>query len=248
MADIKPFRAVRFDEKKTGDVTAVMAPPYDVISPAFLDKLYESHPNNVSRLILGKKTDNDAPGSDRYSRSAADLKDWLSSGVLKRDDTPSIYYYKQRYTQLDGSTSTRKGFMALSRLEDLGKGGIHAHERTLSGPKADRLKLMEACASNFSCIFTLYSEVELTINKIFDNFIEGKSPDIDVLDHEGVENIVYRIDDSEVISKVAEVMSSKALFIADGHHRYETALNYKKLRHEQNPDTVGDQPYDFVMM
>ncbi|MFQ5480908.1 MAG: DUF1015 domain-containing protein [Thermodesulfobacteriota bacterium] len=248
MAEIKPFKAVLYDEEKTGDLTAVMAPPYDVISPEFLDKLYAAHPNNVVRLILGRKFEDDSPGSDRYSRSAADLKEWLSSGVLKVDEKPSIYYYKQRYRQLDGSTSVRKGFMALSRLEDLGKGKIHAHERTLSGPKADRLRLMEACASNFSSIFTLYSGVTLKINKLLDEYVVGRDPIIDVLDHEGVENIVHRVDDPSVIATVAQVMEEKTLFIADGHHRYETALNYKKLMHEKHPEASGDQPYDFVMM
>jgi len=248
MADIKPFKAVLYNEEKTGDLTAVMAPPYDVISPALHDELYERHPNNVVRLILGRKNETDAPGLDRYSRSAADLKDWLAEGVLKRDETPCIYYYVQRYTQLDGSTSARKGFMALSRIEDYGEGRIHAHERTLSGPKADRLRLTEACHANFSCIFTLYSDLKLTINKMLEAFIEGKTPDIDVLDDEGVENIVYRIDDADIIKTVTTVMRDKTLFIADGHHRYETALNYRNLMREKHPEAKGDQPYDFVMM
>ncbi len=247
MADIKPFRAVLYNEEKTGDLGAVMAPPYDVISTDFQERLYGRHPNNVVRLILARM--NEEGGSpDRYTASATDLKEWIESGVLKRDESPSIYYYKQRFLQPDGSVTTRKGFMALSRIEDFGEGKIHAHERTLSGPKADRLKLMEACKANFSCIFTLYSDEALTINRILDEYTEGRTPDIDVRDDDGVENIVYRVSDPGVIEKVRSAMRNKALFIADGHHRYETALNYRNLMRQKNPDATGDQPYDFVMM
>jgi len=248
MADIKPFKAVLYNKEKIGDLTTVMAPPYDVISPGLLDKLYARHPNNVVRLILGRQNESDSRGSDRYSRSAEDLRGWLSEGVLTRDRAPSIYYYIQRYTQLDGSTAARKGFMALSKIEDFGKGKIHAHERTLSGPKADRLRLMEACRANFSCIFTLYSDAELTVNRLLEDYVKDITPEIDVLDDEGVENIVYSIDETAIIEKVTSVMRDKALFIADGHHRYETALNYKNLMREKNPTAVGDQPYDYVMM
>jgi len=248
MADIKPFRAVMYNEEKTGDLTTVMAPPYDVISPALHDSLTARNPNNVVRLILGAVSEDDSPGSDRYSRSASELKDWLTTGVLKRDEKPAIYYYIQRYTQLDGTTSARKGFMALSRIEDYGDGKIHAHERTLSGPKADRLRLMEACRANFSCIFTLYSDAELTVNRLLKSCIEGKQPDIDVFDDEGVENIVYRITEPSVIERVAAVMRDKTLFIADGHHRYETALNYRGMMRQRHPEAKGDQPYDYVMM
>jgi len=248
MAEIKPFNAVIYNEKKTGDLTAVMAPPYDVISPDFLEKLLDRHPNNVVRLILGQAKDDDSPGSDKYTRSASMLNKWLADGLLIRDETPAIYYYIQRYTQLDGSASARKGFIALSRIDDFGEGKIHAHERTLSGPKVDRLQLISACKANFSCIFTLYSDAELTVNKLLMGVIEGKTPDIDVFDDEGVENIIYKITDPSVIDTVTAVMTDKALFIADGHHRYETSINYRNMMRAKNPNAAGDQPYDYVMM
>ncbi len=248
MADIKPFRAVLYNEEKTGDLGAVMAPPYDVISRDFQKRLYERHPNNVVRLILAHMNEEGGDAPDRYRASASDLRAWIESGVLKRDERPSIYYYKQRFSQPDGTVTTRKGFMALSRIEDFGKGKIHAHERTLSGPKADRLRLMEACRANFSCIFTLYSDEALTINRILDEYTEGRGPEIDVRDDDGVENILYRVSDPEIIEKVRSAMRDKTLFIADGHHRYETALNYRNLMRKKNPGAEGDQPYDFVMM
>src|SRR3989304_3732427 len=130
MAEIVPFRGVLYNPAKVGDLNKVMAPPYDVISPKKQDELYERHPNNIIRIILGKTTPEDT----------------------------------QTYTQ-DGSKHTRKGFIGLSRLVDFGK-GIHPHEKTLSGPKADRLKLMQACDANFSSIFSLYSEPSLSINTV----------------------------------------------------------------------------------
>ena len=143
MSEIIPFRGVLYDPAKTKDMSAVMAPPYDVISPKMQDELYDRHPNNIVRLILGRTSASDAPDNDRYSRAAHDLDEWLSEGVLARDEKPAIYYYTQTYSQGDVK-QTRKGFIALSRIEEFGKGKIHAHEQTLSGPKADRLKLIEA--------------------------------------------------------------------------------------------------------
>ncbi len=248
MAEIKPFRAAVFNKEKTGDLNDVMAPPYDVISPAFQEELYARHPNNIVRLILAKDSNSGGAPADKYAASSEALREWMASGVLKRDEKPSIYYYIQRFSQPDGSITTRKGFMALSRIEDFGAGRIHAHERTLSGPKADRLRLIEACRANFSCIFTLYSEPRLTLNKLFDSVTTDRTPDINVLDEDGVENLVYRISDPSVIERVRSAMADKTLFIADGHHRYETSMNYRNLMRERNPNARGDQPYDFVMM
>ena len=248
MAEIKPFRGVVYDPEKVGDMAKVMAPPYDVISPDFQDRLYSRHPNNIVRLILGKSTPGDVPGNDRYSRAAADLDKWMSQGVLKRDERPAIYYYTQTYAPEGGVRLKRKGFIALSMLEDLGKGKIHAHEKTLSGPKADRLKLIEASRANFSCIFSLYSEHQFTINKLLEEHVKDKKPVIDVPDDDGVENTVFRIDDPGVIEKVASIMKDKALFIADGHHRYETALNYRNLMREKHPESKGTEAFNYVMM
>jgi uncharacterized protein (DUF1015 family) len=248
MAEIKPFMGLIYNPEKVGELSGVMAPPYDVISPKLQDELYSRHPNNVVRLILAKTTPEDSTGSDRYSRAAADFKKWTDTGVLKRDTLPAIYYYTQKYTPKGGKTLTRKGFIALARIEEFGKGKIHAHEQTLSGPKADRLKLMEACGANFSCIFSLYSEPKLTINNLLDSATEGVPPLIDVPDDDGVENRLWRVDEPGLVEKVSEVMSAKALFIADGHHRYETSLNYRNRMKEKNPGHTGEEPYNYVMM
>ncbi len=248
MAEIKAFSGLLYDSEKIGDLHSVMAPPYDVISTKFQDELYERHPNNVIRLILAKTGEEDTPGNDRYSHAAADLQSWLDSGVLKTDDSDSIYYYTQTYTTAEGEVLTRKGFMSLVRIEEFGEGRIHAHEQTLSGPKADRLKLMEACKANFSSIFSLYTEPELAINALLAKVAEATEPVIDVLDDSGIANRVWRVNDPQIIGVVADIMKTKTLFIADGHHRYETSMNYKRLMSERNPVHTGNEPYNYVMM
>ncbi len=247
MAEIKPFKGLLYNPAKVGDLDRVMAPPYDVISPKKQDDLYGRHPNNIIRLILGKTTPDDREGSDRYSRAAVDLKKWINDAVLVQDGRPSIYYYTQSYRLKDNSTHTRKGFIALSKLQDFGK-GIHPHEKTLSGPKADRLKLMQACNVNLSCIFSLYSDPSLDINRALDRAAKGIKPIIDVPDDDAIVNRLWRIDDPLVIKSVAEAMRDKALFIADGHHRYETALNYRNMMREKEENPTGLEPYDYVMM
>ncbi|HHL40748.1 MAG TPA: DUF1015 domain-containing protein [Deltaproteobacteria bacterium] len=245
MTEIRPFRAIRYNKDKVGTMDAVMAPPYDVISPQLQDELYRRHPYNIVRLILGKTSGSDRPGDDRYSRAAADLARWLDEGVLVRDEKPALYYYTQTF-EIDGVERTRKGFIALARLEELGGGSIHAHERTLSGPKADRLRLMEACKANFSSIFSLYSDPELTLNRLFDS-VTGE-PHLDVADDEGVRNRLWVVDDPDVLRRAAESMAGRSLFIADGHHRYETALNYRRMMLEARPDATGLEPFNYVMM
>lgn len=247
MAEIIPFRAVLYNNAKVGDLNKVMAPPYDVISPKLQDELYARHQNNVVRLILSKIEPADSQGSDRYSRAAADLEKWLNDGVLVRDEKPSIYYYKQTYTLKTGKTQTRKGFIALTRLVDFGK-GIHPHEKTLSGPKADRLRLMQAADANMSCIFSLYSEPSLGINKTLDAAINDISADIDVKDDDGIANTLWRVSDPAAVSAVTGALGDKSLFIADGHHRYETALNYRNQMMDKNPNHTGNEPYNFVLM
>jgi len=247
MAEIIPFRAVLYNEAKVGDLNKVMAPPYDVISPKKQDDLYSRHPNNIVRLDLGKATPEDNDTNDKYTRAAALLRQWISEDILKRDDKPAFYYYKQSYTLADGSTHTRKGFISLARLVDFGK-GVHPHEKTLSGPKADRLKLMLASSANISCIFSLYSEPRLTLNTLFDRATKDNAPVISVKDDDGIAHTLWRIDDPALTGTVTEVMTDKTLFIADGHHRYETALNYRNMMREKTGSFTGNQPYNYVMM
>ncbi|MBI5344983.1 MAG: DUF1015 domain-containing protein [Deltaproteobacteria bacterium] len=166
---------------------------------------------------------------------------------IRTTSLDSIYYYIQRYALKDGGKIKRKGFISLVRLAELGA-GIHAHEQTLSGPKADRLRLMQACNANLSPIFSLYSDPRLAVNRLLDAAADKGRPVVDVEDDNGVENIIWRVDDADIIREVSALMAGKALFIADGHHRYETALNYRNLMREKNPHPTGLEPYNYVMM
>jgi uncharacterized protein (DUF1015 family) len=249
LAEIKPFRGVLYNINRFGGLEDVTAPPYDVISPELQDDLYSRNPKNIVRLILGKSLYDDVPGNDKYSRALYNLTKWLQENSLVRDANPSIYYYTQSYRLADGTELTRKGFIALARIEEFGTGKIHAHEQTLAGPKADRLRLMQTCKANFSSIFSLYSDPDFAINRTLGGVTEDRKPTVEVVDDEKILNRLWRIDDPEVVNSVVKAMKDRPLFIADGHHRYETALNYKKLRAESGSgvDTVNE-PYNYVMM
>ncbi|MEE8184973.1 MAG: DUF1015 domain-containing protein [Thermodesulfobacteriota bacterium] len=247
MAQIMPFRGLFYNPEKIEDIKAVVAPPYDVISQDMQDMLYHRHPDNIVRLILGKTYPDDTPTKNRYTRASLDFKRWRSEGVLVLDERPSIYYYVQTYILKSRLKKTRKGFIARSRLEEFGKGSIHPHEKTLSGPKADRLRLTEACRANFSCIFSLYSQPDLEINGLLEDSIND-IPIIDVVDDEGITNKVWKVDDQSFIESIAKDIANKPLFIADGHHRYETALNYRNLIRERANTWTGNEPENYVMM
>ena len=248
MAKIAPFRGILYNPGKVGDLNKVMAPPYDVISPSLQEALYQRHPNNVVRLILGRILPEDNAGNDRYSRAAADFKKWQAEGILIQDKKPAIYYYIQVYKMKNGGRKTRKGFIALAKLEEFGKGGIHPHEKTLAGPKADRLRLMEACDANLSCIFSLYYEPGKTINMLLEDCCVTGASVIDVMDNDGVESKVWRIEGQDIIKKIIDVISDKPLFIADGHHRYETALNYRNTMKGRVKNYSGKESFNYVMM
>ncbi|MBI5560254.1 MAG: DUF1015 domain-containing protein [Deltaproteobacteria bacterium] len=253
MAFIMPFRGIRYDTAKVGNIEDVVSPPYDVISPEFQEELYLRHPNNIVRLILGKTNPGDAPGRDRYSRAAEYFGRWQKDAVLIRDEAPSIYYYIQGY-KFGKREKTRKGFIALLRLEEFGKGSIYPHEKTLSGPKADRLNLMKACSANLCPVFSLYPESPEEKGRITGFLFDAGRGDplMDVKGGDGVANKLWRIDNPEVIKKVTDSMRDKKLFIADGHHRYETALNYRNLMTQalKNPmkNPTGEEPFNYVMM
>jgi uncharacterized protein (DUF1015 family) len=247
MAQIMPFRGLFYNPEKIEDIKAVVAPPYDVISQDMQDILYHRHPDNIVRLILGKTYPDDTPTNNRYTRASLDFKRWRSEGVLVLDERPSIYYYVQTYTLKSRLKKTRKGFIARSRLEEFGKGSILPHEKTLSGPKADRLRLTKACRANFSCIFSLYSQPNLEINGLFEDSIND-IPIIDVVDDEGITNKVWKVQEQSVIESIAKDITNKPLFIADGHHRYETALNYRNIIRERANTWTGNEPENYVMM
>lgn len=215
--EVRPFEAIVYNQDKV-EPKDFIAPPYDVIDEAEQEELYNKSLYNIVRIILSKNT-----GSDRYSEIASTYQNWREEGVLLKSEKPVIFYLIQEFEK-DGKSYTRKGYIARCRIEDFSSGNIYPHEVTMSGPKADRLEIMKACKANFSQIFMVYSDKEKTIEKMAEKYT---TPFIDVTDALGVRNIVFKIDDEEFINAVYEVMKDKTLLIADGHHRYETAMNYR---------------------
>jgi uncharacterized protein (DUF1015 family) len=225
MPAISAFRGVRYDLGHVGSVSDVIAPPYDVIDPELQDQLYKKHPANVVRLILNRDEPGDDEHSNRYTRAARFFRNWQREGVLFTESDPALYIYHQEFDDR-GRRLTRRGFMARVRLERFGEGSIHPHEETHSGAKADRFKLWKACRANLSQIFGLYPDAENAAQGILERAIAGRTP-IEATDHLGVVHRVWPVTDITTINAVAAAMAGKHTYIADGHHRYETALNLR---------------------
>jgi len=242
MDNIKAFKGLRYNTNTAGELETLLAPPYDVISPKQQDGLYNKNQHNIVRLILGKKNDSDSNGDNRYSRSAKDLESWIESGVLKKDEKEAIYVYAQTYNTQAGS-KTRVGFIARKKLEDFG-GSIVPHEKTLSGPKTDRLNLTRACRCNFSQIFGLYTDSEKITDALLEEAIKAE-PDMDATTDDGLRQRLWAVTNEAWIKKLKDAFEDKSILIADGHHRYETALNYYK---EQSADGNSSDDIKYVMM
>jgi len=252
MSTILPFHGTRYNSAVVGDVKQVVAPPYDIIDAAGQKELYDRHPRNIIRLELGLDESGDGPAHNRYTRAASTLRDWLKSGALKPDAQPALYYhtieYLPPYAPAGSPTKTLKGFLATVKLEALDSGHIYPHENTRSAAKTDRLNLIEACKTNFSPIWSLYSDPQGTVMGLLDGATKGKPATIDFRDDVGFRQQLWAVTEPVVLKQVIDALRAKPLFIADGHHRYETALNYQKLRRQQAGSPVGSQPYDYVLM
>jgi len=243
MVKIVPLNGITYNQAKVS-IDHVIAPPYDVISDSEQDALYNRSQYNIIRLILNKITPEDTECNNRYTRAANLFETWKQENVLQRSEKPCIYYYIQNYTTPKGKKISRKGFIAGNYIETFDTKNVLPHEYTMGGPKQDRLNLTKHCKANFSQIFMVYSDPEKEIDKAIKL---PEKPFIDVTDDQGVQNIVYIIDDPDVISRVQDIMKDKTLLIADGHHRYETSIAYRDFRREQEPDAPEDAPFNYVM-
>ena len=241
MATVKGFRGIRYNPEKIDDFGDVLAPPYDVINAKEQDELYNKDPHNVIRLILSKGDDD-----SKYEEAANTFRSWIESDILRNDEEPSIYPYYQEFEE-GGNKLTRKGFLAAVKIEDFSTKKILPHERTFPKHKRDRLKLNTACKANMSPVFSVYSDPEIVIEKLLDAKLTGE-PIFDVTNDDGVRNKLWRISDPEVLTLIANHLEDKSFLIADGHHRYETAIEYRNIQREANGETPGDKPYEYVMM
>jgi len=238
--DIKPFKAFRYDAGVVGDVCICISPPYDVISPAQQKQLYEKSKYNIVRIIKGKTTSFDNEDNNQYTRAADYLKSWIEKGVLKRDSAETIYAYVQDF-EVAGNHFQRNSFIALAGLEEFGK-TVRPHEETLEEPKIDRLNLKRATVTKFGLVFMLYEDQRRTADQIIENAARQK-PLIDCVDEQNVRHRLFAVTAGDGIDAIAGMMVDKDCIIADGHHRYETALNYYK--ETKNP-AAGYQMTAFV--
>jgi uncharacterized protein (DUF1015 family) len=254
MANIQPFRAFRYDPQRVSP-SQVVTQPYDKITPASQERYYEASPYNLVRIILGRRESDDSPEKNVYTRAAGYLRDWRAQNILRQDGSPSLYTYSQTFT-LPGSSKPleRQGFIALGRIEDYSAGVVFRHEQTLAKPKADRLDLLRATRAHFGQIFMLYEDS----GQIDAMLHRTAEPEIAVTDEYGVLHRLWQVSDPSLIDSVRSAMSDKKLIIADGHHRYETALTYRnECRQKDSAASSGSPspspasalaPYDYVMM
>ena len=247
MADIQAFRGIRYDLGHVGSLSDVIAPPYDVIGAELQETLYKKHPCNIIRLDLNREEPGDNEAQNKYTRAARFLSTWRGEGVLFEEAQPATYVYHQEYV-VDGQRYVRKGFMARCRVERFGEGKIFPHEETMSGPKQDRLLLTRATKANLSQIFGLYPDPEFSAQDLLEKAIVGATP-LEATDHLGVINRIWPVTDLAVIASLAKAMGPKPIFIADGHHRYETACNYRdEVAAASGGALPSHHPANFVLM
>ena len=235
MTKVFPFRAWRYSEK-AGPPADLVTQPYDKIPPELRESYYNASPYNFVRLVKRKDEEDNV-----YEGAARTLEDWIAQGILEQDAEPGFYAYFQEFRHPDsGGVFTRKGFIGLLEVEDYGAGVVHRHELTHSGPKLDRLRLTRHTQAHFGQLFMLYDDPEATVDRLLDD-AALEAPLITVDDEYGVTHRVWRIADAEVVAQIQASMGARKLLVADGHHRYETALAYAR----ENPDLPGA---DRVMM
>lgn len=238
MAEIKGYKGLRFNCEKAGKIEELVCPPYDIISDQQREEYIKTNPHNIIRLELPK-------GDDKYNKAAEILNDWLEKGILVKEDKPAIYIYEEEFTAY-GERKAIKGIICRVKLEEFSKGIILPHEFTLSKAKEDRLNLMKATNCNFSQIYSLYMDGgKNTLGKI-DSLSKSK-PDIQLQDNDNVTHRMWIIKDEKAIADICSDFADRKLYIADGHHRYETALNYRNYLREQGLAKEGDA-CDYQMM
>jgi uncharacterized protein (DUF1015 family) len=248
MAEIVPFRAVRYAATRGRALAQLLAPPYDLVSLEQRDELLRRSPYNIIHVTLGEDRPGDGPATtNKYIRAGDCWRSWLEQGILRRDPTPALYPLEQSYWAPDGRNLQRRGFMAAVRLHEFKEGVIVPHEKTLVAPKADRLEVIKAVKANLSPIFGLYRDDAGVTARALDA-VASTEPAAETDSDDGVHQRLWRADDPAVVAPLQELLAKQRIFIADGHHRYETALVYRRMLDEQSPGLPADGGHHYILM
>jgi uncharacterized protein (DUF1015 family) len=244
MVELAPFKGIIYNREKIDTLEKVMSPPYDIISEKMQDELYKKHPNNFVRLIFGKQLADDTENDNRYTRAKQLFEEWLHQGVFKQTNDTALYPYKINY-MVHNQQKTMSGFFVLLKL-DPDYRLVKAHEKTLSKPKADRLNLMRACNANLEPIQLLYIDEKDKIRQTIDSVLSEHI--ISVKGYDGFSHTLWKIEENDIISTVVNNLNDKVVFIADGHHRYQTAINFAKEKRKTTGNTDPDAPFNYRMV
>ena len=247
MAEIAPFRGLRYNPGEVPDIAQVTIPPYDVISPEEQRAFHDKNPYNFIRLELGLKSPEDTPANNPHTRAAACIEQWTNRGILVRNPEPSIYRYELDYITENEPVKTRRGFICALRLEDFSSGRVRPHEKTFQAVKDERFNLMLACNANLSPVFALYPD---SGQQVYSALCGGAAsdPPVSFTDWAGMAHRLWPVTDRVVLDRARELMVDKPIFIADGHHRYETALNYRNELRKRHGGGNPNAPYEFIMV
>jgi len=245
MADVQPLRGIRYNSEVVGNLAQVITPPYDVISEEAQARYYARSPYNIIRLELGLDEPGDTTLNNRYTRAASIYAEWRMVAILRQDPTPRYYLYQQTYTH-NGQTYTRSSLLARVRLEPWSARIVLPHEHTMAKPKDDRLKLLRACVTNLSPIMSLYDDPQGTIRRLLSSY--GVRAEVQITDEANEEHLLHPITDEQQIALIQNFFAKRQLFIADGHHRYETALNYREEVRTMHRKLDPEDAANFVLM
>jgi len=246
MTEIKSFKAVHYNQEKVKDLAKVVCPPYDVISSQQQDQYHNLSENNFIHVLLGKDKPSDDRSNNKYTRAKKIFDGWLQDQILVEDSKPCIYFYRQEYKVL-GAKHSRLGFISLMKLQDEKDARIYPHENTHARAKEDRLKLWKSLSANLSPIFVCFSDKEKKVETVFAKHVAKTKPLIDIEDVDGVKHILWRLDDPALIKTITGSMDEQQLFIADGHHRYEVASEYRRQRIAKAGKSNGREGFNYVM-
>jgi uncharacterized protein (DUF1015 family) len=243
---LRPFQGVLYDPRRV-NLSRVVAPPYDVISPADQKRFYQQDPHNVVRLIAGEVHPSDTQQNNKYTRAAAFFRDWLADGILRREASPRLYVYRHQFVDpTSGASRSRLGILGVVELEPFGR-GVLPHEQTHARAKADRLSLTRAVIANLSPVFALYEDPQSAVRPIIEPAM-ADPPLTSITGEDGDHHTIWSLEGDQRFTQLAEIFNTSTLYIADGHHRYETALNFRNFQRQQHPETPSDAAFNYVLM